>query len=103
MAIGGTGDHSIRNSIDTWESDIKYYENYLYDSSLIVGKYYKIKDGKILPQELEITEEVKLALKSLLWDKETNDGMVDSKAISRTCTAQWADLLNQPIPKTKKN
>ena len=28
LAIGGTtGDKSIRNVIETWESDIKYYEN----------------------------------------------------------------------------
>src|SRR3972149_2130378 len=45
LAIGGT-DKSIRNLIDTWESDIKYYENYLYDKSLIVGKYYRIENGK---------------------------------------------------------
>ena len=43
LAIGGTQtDKSLRNIIETWESDIKYYENYLYDMSLIVGKYYKI-------------------------------------------------------------
>ena len=39
LAIGGTQtDKSIRNIIETWESDIKYYENYLYDNSLVVGK-----------------------------------------------------------------
>jgi len=32
LAIGGTStEKSIRNTIDTWESDIKYYQNYLYD------------------------------------------------------------------------
>ena len=100
LAIGGT-DRSIRNSIDTWESDIKYYENYLYDMSLIVGKYYKIEDGKIEPQELEISDEVRLALKSLLWDKATNDGMVDSKQFQEY-VSEWADLLNQPIPKINR-
>jgi len=95
LVIGGT-DNSIRNLIDTWESDIKYYENYLYDRSLIVGKYYKIEDGKIEPQELEISDQVKLALKSLLWDKATNDEMVDSK--------QFQEYLAQPTnPKNKKN
>jgi len=45
LAIGGTQTNkSIRNLIDTWESDIKYYENYLYDNLLIVGKYYKIEN-----------------------------------------------------------
>ena len=100
LAIGGT-DKSIRNLIDTWESDIKYYENYLYDKSLIIGKYYKIEDGKIKPQELEITDEVRLALKSLLWDKATNDGMVNSEEFQEY-VSEWAELLNQPIPKLKR-
>ena len=100
LVIGGT-DNSIRNLIDTWESDIKYYENYLYDRSLIVGKYYKIEDGEIEPQELEISDQVKLALKSLLWDKATNDEMVDSKQFQEY-VSEWADLLNQPIPKIKR-
>ncbi len=100
LAIGGT-DKSIRNLIDTWESDIKYYENYLYDKSLNIGKYYKIEDGKIIPQILEISDEVRLALKSLLWDKTVDDGMVDSKQFQEY-VSEWAELLNQPIPKIKR-
>ena len=100
LAIGGT-DKSIRNLIDTWESDIKYYENYLYDNSLIVGKYYQIENGQIKPHNLEISDEVRLALKSLLWDKATDDGMVDSKQFQEY-VSNWADLLNQPIPKIKR-
>lgn len=100
LAIGGT-DKSIRNLIDTWESDIKYYENYLYDKSLIVGKYYKIENEKIIPENLQITDEVKLALKTLLWDKAVEDGMVDSKEFQKY-VIEWADLLNQPIPKIKR-
>ncbi len=100
LAIGGT-DKSIRNLIDTWESDIKYYENYLYDKSLNIGKYYKIEDGKIIPQNLEISDEVRLALKSLLWDKTVDDGMVNSKQFQEY-VSEWAELLNQPIPKIKR-
>jgi len=87
--------------IDTWESDIKYYENYLYDKSLIVGKYYKIENGKIIPENLQISDEVRLALKTLLWDKAADDGMVDSKEFQKY-VSEWADLLNQPIPKIKR-
>jgi len=100
LAIGGT-DKSIRNLIDTWESDIKYYENYLYDKSLIVGKYYKIENGKIIPENLQISDEVRLALKTLLWDKAADEGMVDSKEFQKY-VSEWADLLNQPIPKIKR-
>ena len=102
LAIGGTStEKSIRNIIDTWESDIKYYENYLYDRSLIVGKYYKIEDGKVIPHDLEISDEVRLSLKSLLWDKVSNEKMVDSKQFQEYI-AEWANLLNQPIPKIKR-
>ena len=102
LAIGGTtGDKSIRNIIETWESDIKYYENYLYDRKLIVGKYYEIKDKKIIPHDLEISDEVKLALKSLLWDKVDSESIVDSKGF-KEFISEWADLLNQPIPKIKR-
>ena len=31
LSIGGNYGESIRNQIETWESDIKYYETYLYD------------------------------------------------------------------------
>ena len=102
LAIGGTaGDKSIRNIIETWESDIKYYENYLYDRKLIIGKYYEIEDGKIKPHDLKISDEVKLALKSLLWDKVDSENMVDSEDF-KEFISEWADLLNQPIPKIKR-
>jgi DNA polymerase I len=102
LAIGGTtGDKSIRNIIETWESDIKYYENYLYDRELIVGKYYEVIDGKIKPHDLEIPSEVKLALKSLLWDKVDSENMVDPKEF-KEFISEWADLLNQPIPRIKR-
>ena len=72
LAIGGTQTNkSIRNLIDTWESDIKYYENYLYDNSLIVGKYYKIENDAIIPYDLEISEETQLSLKNMLLDKQS--------------------------------
>ena len=52
LAIGGTQTtQSIRNVVESWESDIKYYENYLYDNSLIIGKYYKIENDKIIPHD----------------------------------------------------
>ena len=101
LSIGGNFGDSIRNQIETWESDIKYYENYLYDRELIVGKYYEIKDGKIIPHDLEISDEVKIALKSLLWDKVDSESMVDAEEF-KTFISEWAELLNQPIPRIKR-
>ena len=102
LAIGGTQtDKSIRNIIETWESDIKYYENYLYDRGLIVGKFYEIKDGKIISHDFEVSEDVALAMKSLLLDVNTAKGIVNTKEFQEYIT-QWAELLNQPIPKIKR-
>ena len=102
LAIGGTmGGNGIRNTIEAWESDIKYYENYLYDKKLIIGKYYKIVEGEIIPDDLEISDEVRIALKSLLWDKVDSASMVDAEQF-KEFISEWADLLNQPIPKMRR-
>ena len=102
LAIGGTQTNkSIRNLIDTWESDIKYYENYLYDNSLIVGKYYKIENDTIIPYDLEISDETQLSLKNMLLDKQSDTNLPDTKQFDEH-VAQWANLLNQPIPKIKR-
>jgi DNA polymerase I len=101
LSIGGNFGESIKNQIETWESDLKYYENYLYDRELIVGRYYEIKNGKIEPYDVEISDEVKLALKSLLWDKVDSESMVDAEEF-KIFISEWADLLNQPIPRIKR-
>ncbi len=102
LAIGGTQtDKSIRNITETWESDIKYYENYLYDRGLIVGRYYETKDGKIIPYDFELTEDVTMAMKSLLLDVNTTKGIVNIKEFQESIT-KWAELLNQPIPKMRR-
>jgi len=102
LAIGGTAtDKSIRNIMETWESDIKYYENYLYDRALIVGKFYEIKDSKVLAHDMDIPEEVGEVLKTLLWKNISDEKMVDPKQFEEYIS-DWADLLNQPIPKMKR-
>jgi len=102
LAIGGTQTNkSIRNLIDTWESDIKYYESYLYDNSLIVGKHYRIENDKIIPDDMEISDETKLSLKSVLLDKLGGNNLPDAKQFDGH-VSQWAELLNQPIPKIKR-
>ena len=102
LAIGGTQTNkSIRNLIDTWESDIKYYQNYLYDNSLIVGKYYKIENDTIIPYDLEISDETRLSLKNMLLDKQTDTNLPNTKQFDEH-VSQWANLLNQPIPKIKR-
>ena len=106
LAIGGKpygddSERSIRDIIETWESDIKYYETYMYDRQLTVGKYYQVENGNLVPADTEISDEVSLALKSLLWDKVDSDSMVDAEEFRR-CISEWANLLNQPIPRIRR-
>jgi len=103
LAIGGTTtEKSVRNLFEAWEADIKYHENYLYDNSLIVGTYYSINDGKLLPHSYKVAEQVELALKSLVWDKITESIGGDGDGESRKYITEWARLLNQPIPEIKR-
>ena len=68
---------------------------------LVVGRYYKTENGKIVPHSMEISEEVRLALKSLLWDKVDSKSMVDAEEF-KEFISEWADLLNQPIPRIRR-
>lgn len=99
LSIGGT-EYSFREKVPSWEADIKYHENYLYDRALIPGTYYIRKGEQIIPFEYPISEKVQTALKSLLWDKIKETG--ESGKEYRQYITNWAKLLNQPIPELKR-
>lgn len=90
LAVGGTSsEKSIRNVIEAWEADIKYYENYLYDKGLLVGAFYEVKNSKIVPVEYEVPKAVKESLKKAL-DQSDPD--------SKSHIIDWAKLLSAPLP-----
>src|ERR687897_1742106 len=99
LSIGGT-DYSFREKVTSWEADIKYHENYLYDRALIPGSYYVRNEEQITSFEYPISEKVHFALRSLLWDKikETGEAVKEY----RQYITNWAKLLNQPIPELKR-
>lgn len=99
LSIGGT-DYSFREKVTSWEADIKYHENYLYDRALIPGSYYVRNDEQITPFEYPISEKVHFALRSLLWDKIKETGEAGKEY--RQYITNWAKLLNQPIPELKR-
>jgi DNA polymerase elongation subunit (family B) len=99
LSIGGT-ENSFREKVSSWEADIKYHENYLYDRALIPGLYYVRKDEQIALFEYPISEKVQFALKSLLWDKIKEAG--ESGKEYRQYITNWANLLNQPVPELKR-
>jgi DNA polymerase elongation subunit (family B) len=99
LSIGGT-DNSIREKVRCWEADIKYHENYLYDTGFIPGVYY-VKRGDRLEQQLyRISDKVEFELKGLLWDKIKEEGEAGKEY--RQYVTTWANLLNQPIPELRR-
>ena len=94
LAIGG-GTDSIRSNTRTWESDIKYYQNFLYDyeKGLIPGAFYRIQNSKIVPIEYDIPANVREALKKTL-------ARADSDSAAKII--EWAQLLGQPLPEIRR-
>jgi DNA polymerase I len=99
LSIGGKG--GIREKLNVWEANIKYHENYLYDSRLIPGSYYKREGDEIIEDPYKMSDIVYNALKNFLWDKilESKEARNDKY---REYVREWADLLNQPIPEMKR-
>src|SRR4029077_16197897 len=84
---------SLRDFMDCWEADIKYFENYVYDRGLKVGTYYKVAHGDIAPIDKEVVGEVKRSLDTILA-KATGEAASYINA--------WAELLGQPLSDFKR-
>ena len=48
-----------------------------------------------------MSDETRVAMKSLLWDKLANTGMANTKQFQEE-VSNWAELLNQPVPKIRR-
>ena len=92
LAIGGSPG-SLRERMECWEADIKYFENYVYDRGLKVGTYYRITRGELAPIQKEVSGEVRRSLDSILA-KATGEAADYIKA--------WAELLGQPLSTFKR-
>jgi DNA polymerase, archaea type len=101
LSIGGT-QNSFREKVTSWEADIRYHENYLYDSNLIPGVYYVRKGDFILPYGQPISVKVQEELDKLIWNKLSNDLGQVGTGLYRKYIEDWANLLNQPIPHMKR-
>ena len=101
LSIGGT-ENSIREKVTSWEADIKYHENYLYDTGLIPGAYYIRKGEEIKQFEYAISNKVQEELKNLLWNKIKEEEDKTRNTEYRQYITSWAKLLNQPIPNLKR-
>src|ERR671919_694252 len=105
LSIGGT-DNSVREKVRSWEADIKYHENYLYDSGLIPGSYYRRKGNSIVNEDYDISVTVKDALKRLILNNNEGENKNEYERIPNNDyqkhVTSWANLLNQPVPEFKR-
>lgn len=94
LVIGGTDD-SLREMYETWESDIKYYQTYIYDKNYIVGTWYNIdvQSGMVTP---ETTSKSTFDLSNI-----DMDSVVDTDKFTKQLTT-WTDILGQEIPTLKR-
>lgn len=101
LSIGGT-DNSFREKVKSWEADIRYHENYLYDTGLIPGIYYIRKGQSITRFEQPISNKVQEELGKLIWNKlDQETGQLETEQY-KDYIQEWANLLNQPIPDMKR-
>jgi DNA polymerase, archaea type len=101
LSIGGT-ESSFREKVRSWEADIKYHENYLYDTELIPGTYYVRRGDSLLRFKQPMSSKVQEELQKLLWTKINEDADSLGTEKYRQYIQEWADLLNQPIPNMKR-
>jgi len=90
LVIGGSS--GIREIYNTWESDIKYYQTYLYDTNLIVGKWYNIGD-KITP--------VNQSDNQINLNDINTDSVIEIDKFKKQFL-DWAQLLDEPIPNIRR-
>ncbi|MGB8133096.1 MAG: 3'-5' exonuclease, partial [Nitrososphaeraceae archaeon] len=101
LSIGGT-ENSFREKVRSWEADIKYHENYLYDTGLIPGTYYVRRGDSLVRFKQTISSKVQEELQKLLWTKINEEAESLGTEKYRQYIQEWADLLNQPIPNMKR-
>ena len=83
----------IRDNVRAWEANIKYYETYMYDKSLIPGIYYKIRNNQIIPTKFTTPKETNEMLQK---------GIENADIDIKNKINEWAELLSQPLPKIKR-
>jgi DNA polymerase I len=94
LAIGGGAGGGIRSIIgETWESRIRYYQNYIYDRGLIPGMPYRVEAGNLVPVEYELPEDIQAEMQEAFAkeDPEFRDNMME-----------WARLLQCPVPSIRR-
>jgi DNA polymerase I len=94
LDIGGEGKRGIRNLLDeSWESQIVYYQNYIFDRQLNPGMPYRIVQGSLEPVEYKLSPDVASQMEDLFRDED---------AELRDYMREWALLLQCPVPHIRR-
>jgi len=93
LAIGGKG-NSYREKIKpSFEANIRYHLNYIYDNALVPGLFYEIIDNKLVRKEPKIKAEVKQGILEIFKGQ-------SSEILE--LVEQYLPLFFAPIPTLKR-
>lgn len=94
LAIGGGVGGGIRNILaDSWESRIRYYQNYIYDTGLVPGMPYRVVRGDLVEEEYTLPGAIKEGMAALLASEDPD---------IREHMMEWARLLQCPVPDLRR-
>jgi len=99
--IGGSGLNIKnilgKNDIKAWEADIRYHLNYIYDTQLIPGLIYKIKNGRIEKISFEEDSE-----ESKIMASELRKVFKEESPEIQEFSEKFLNIFLTPIPDVKR-
>jgi len=93
LSIGGRPIGCIRDIVKSWEADIKYVENFIYDRRLEPGMPYRISGGQLAATEYEPSADALRAVEEFL-ENESEE--------YRALAHEWIRLLECPVPEFRR-
>ncbi|MGD2201009.1 MAG: DNA-directed DNA polymerase I [Candidatus Bathyarchaeota archaeon] len=94
LAIGGGRGGGIRNILkNSWESRIRYYQNYIYDRGLIPGMPYRVEGGDLVEIDYELPRGIRTELEGLFAEEDPE---------FRESLLEWARLLQCQVPEIRR-
>ncbi|TRO47287.1 type B DNA-directed DNA polymerase, partial [Candidatus Bathyarchaeota archaeon] len=94
LAIGGGAGGGIRALLQgSWESRIRYYQNYIYDMGLIPGMPYRVVGGDLVADDYQLPDAIRAELDETLSGQEPE---------FREHMMEWARLLQCPVPEIRR-
>ena len=93
LTIGGKPTGSIRDAITVWEGDIKYVENYIYDSGIEPGMMYEVRNKRLSPVEYRLSMEA---------SKDIDDLFRNESQEYRDLAREWLRMLECPVPQYRR-